>query len=139
MLQELARLGKTIVISSHMLAEMAEVCSHLGVMRAGELITEGPVDDIISAVAPHSYLRVHLLDPGDADTARRLLEEYSACRSVEVVDASTLLARFDGIRKDQAAILGQLARSGVRVTEFAVERESLEDVFLQVTDMETAS
>lgn len=137
MLQELARFGKSVLISSHLLSELAEVCTHLGVMRAGELIAEGAVDEIVAAVSPDAILRVRLLDPADADTAARLIEAYPASRQVEAADPATLLARFEGADKDLAAILGQLSRSGVRVTEITIERQTLEDVFLQVTEMES--
>lgn len=134
MLQELARLDKTILISSHMLSELAEVCTHLGIMRAGELMAEGLVSEIINAVSPDTHVRVNLLRPDDAETARQILEMHTAYRDVEAAGASTLVVRFEGTRHDLAEILGQLSTSGVEVTELAVERPTLEDVFLQVID-----
>jgi ABC-2 type transport system ATP-binding protein len=131
-LQELARLRKTILISSHMLAELAEICSHLGIMRAGELLAEGPVDEIMSAVSPDTHVRVHLLRLEDADTARQILETHPACHEVEAAGATTLVVRFEGTRQDLAAILDHLYAGGVQVTELAVERPTLEDVFLRV-------
>lgn len=137
-LRELAGFGKAVLISSHLLFELAEVCSYLGVMRDGELVIEGAVDEIRSAVLPDAYLRVHLLDPSDAETAARLLTEYPCCREVDAVDISTLRAWFDGADEDLAAILGQLSRSGVRVAEFALERPTLEEVFLRMNAMEAS-
>jgi ABC-2 type transport system ATP-binding protein len=134
MLRELARLRKTIIISSHLLSELAEVCSHLGIMRSGELLAEGPVDEIIRAVSPDTGVRVRLLRPGDAHAARQILETDPACRDVEAGDNSTLIFRFEGTRQVLAVILGHLSASGVQVTEFAVERPTLEDVFLRVTN-----
>jgi ABC-2 type transport system ATP-binding protein len=131
-LQELARLRKTILISSHMLSELAEVCSHLGIMRAGELMAEGPVDEIMSAVSQDTHVRVHLLRLEDADTARQILETHPACHDVEAAGAAILVVRFEGTRQDLAAILDHLHTAGVQVTELAMERPTLEDVFLQV-------
>ena len=71
--RELARLGKTIVISSHLLSELSEICSHLGIMRAGELIAEGSVGEIMRAVAPDTLVRIQLLRPDDAATAQQIL------------------------------------------------------------------
>jgi ABC-2 type transport system ATP-binding protein len=99
-------------------------------------VTEGSVDEIMRAVFTDAYLRVRLLDPADMDTASHLIAALPTCRQVEAIDASTLLAWFDGGSKDLVAILSQLSRSGVRVAEFALERPTLEDVFLHVTDME---
>lgn len=137
-LQELARFGKTILISSHLLSELAAVCSHLGVIRAGELVAEASVHDIVSGVFPDRYLRVHLLDRGDGEIASRLIAAHGTCRQVEQTDSSTLLATFNGADRDLAAILGQLSRSGVQVAEFTLERPTLEDVFLHVTGTEAA-
>jgi ABC-2 type transport system ATP-binding protein len=137
-LRELASFGKAILITSHLLFELAEMCSYLGVMHDGELVTEGSVDEIRSAVLPERYLRVHLLDPSDAEPASRRLAEHARCREVESVDASTLRAWFDGDDEDLAALLGQLSRSGIRVAEFALERPTLEEVFLQMSALEAA-
>jgi len=136
MLRELAGFGKAVLISSHLLGDLAELCTHLGVMRDGELLTEAALDDMMDAVFPESNLRVHLLDPGDVETATRLLAEQPSCRQVEPMDASSLAAWFDGAEADLAAILGQLLRSGVRVTEFTLERPTLEDLFARVTAVE---
>ncbi len=133
-LQELARLGTTILISSQLLAELAQVCSHLGIMRAGELVAEGAMGEIMNAVSPEVRVLVHLLGPSDTDTARQILEAHPACREIESVGASTLVARFEGTRQDRAAILGKLSLSGVQVTDFEVECATLEDVFLRVID-----
>jgi len=133
-LQELARLGTTIVISSHQLAELAEICSYLGIMRAGQLVAEGAVGEIMNAVSPEVRMLVHLLDPKDAETARQILEAHPACHGVESRGSSTLVVRFEGTRQDRAAILGELSRSCVQVTDFEVERPTLEDVFLRVID-----
>ena len=138
-LQELGRFRKTILISSHMLSELAEVCTHLGIVRAGELVAEGPVDQIMSAVAADAHLRVRLLDARDRDVARQLLESHPACRQLEGDGESTLLARFVGTEQDLAAVLGQLVTAGVQVTEFALERRTLEEIFLQVTEVARGS
>ena len=134
MLQELARLGTTILISSHLLAELTEVCSYLGIMRSGELVAEGAVGEIMNAVSWDVRLLVHLLGPNDAETVRQILEAHPACHDVESTGASTLVVRFEGTRQDRAAILGELSRSGVQVTDFEVKRPTLEDVLLRVID-----
>ena len=131
-LQELARLGKTILISSHLLSELGEVCSYLGIMRKGELIAEGSVGEIVHAISPDSLVRIHLLRPDDAATAQGILETLPSCREVAATGASTLAVRFEGTQQELAAILSHLSGSGVQVTEFAIERPTLEDAFLRI-------
>ncbi len=132
-LQELARLGKTIVISSHVLSELAEVCSHLGVMHAGTMIAEGSLDDILDAVSPDTLVRVNLLSVHDAAAAQQLLAAHPVCHDVELRDAMTLVFRCTGRNHDLATALGHLAAHGVQVTEFAVERPTLEQALLGIT------
>ncbi len=138
-LQELGKLHKTILISSHILSELAEICTHLGIVRAGELLAEGSVDELTNIVSPTVHLRVRLLDAGNRDVARRLLETQPACRQIGAEGESTLpgtrlRVSFAGTEQDLAGILGQLVMTGVQVTEFALERRTLEDIFLQVTE-----
>jgi len=145
-LQELGTLDKTILISSHMLSELAEMCTHLGIVRDGELLVEGSLDEMTGILSLNARLRVHLLDAEARSTgaagprstnrevARRLLETQPTCRQVEAEGESTLLAIFDGTEQDLADILGQLVTAGVQVTEFALEHRTLEDVFLYVTE-----
>lgn len=133
MVRELAHLGKAILISSHLLSDLADICTHLGIMREGELLMEAALDEMMAALFPESYLRVHLLDPADADTVSHLLAEHPGCRQVEATEPAALLARFDGGEGDLASLLGQLLRSGVRVTEYTLEQPTLEDLFARVT------
>jgi ABC-type multidrug transport system ATPase subunit len=103
-------------------------------MRAGELIAEGTVSEILDAVSPDSMVRVHLLHGDDAAAARQILERHSACQEVAATGVSTLAARFDGTPQDRAAVLDLLTASGLQVTEFAVEHPTLEDAYLRVID-----
>lgn len=133
MLGELSRLGKTILISSHILSELAGVCTHLGFLEAGELIAEGSVDDIMNAVFPDTYIRVGLLTPADSEAAKRFLQEFPASGHVEVRNDNTLIARFSGTRGELAALQAQLSAQGIRMTEFTMQHPTLEDAFLHIT------
>lgn len=134
-LHELARMGTTILVSSHVLQELADTCTHLGIMHAGELLAEGAMDEMMSAVSDDISVRVDLLQADDAAAARRVLEAHDACTTIESAGSATLVLRFGGTRQDLAAILGQLSAAGVRVVEFAVEQATLEDVLLRALDL----
>ena len=133
-LAELTRLDKTILISSNILSEVDAICSHLGILRDGELMVEGPADEIVNGSTGDARLRVRVRGAGERDVARRLLEANSACRQIEAEGESTLHARFAGTEDDLADIARGLCTVGVQVIEFAVERQTLEDVFLQLTE-----
>jgi ABC-2 type transport system ATP-binding protein len=137
-LRELHKLNKTILISSHVLSELAEVCTHIGILRGGELLAEGRVDETIGIASPAPRVRVGLLDAGSRDAALRLLEAHPMCREIVPESASTLLVGFAGGERDLAALLAQLVGAGVGVTEFGLEHPSLEDIFLQLTEIPEA-
>jgi ABC-2 type transport system ATP-binding protein len=144
-LLELARLNKTILISSHVLAELAEICSHVGVLRNGELIAEGPLDETIRTALPGVELRVRLLGDGSAQaSALGIVAAHPACR-IDADDSGgrnelhdhggsglEIRVEFSGGERDLAEILSRLVGAGLEVVEFSVERPTLEDVFLEM-------
>ncbi len=80
LLKELRALGKTIVISSHILTELAEMCTHIGIIEAGRLLVSGEVQDVLRSLQPHKIVEVRVLD--DADRAAELLRGIAGVRSV---------------------------------------------------------
>jgi ABC-2 type transport system ATP-binding protein len=142
-LHELRRFGKTILISSHLLGELAEVCTHLGIMRDGELIAEGSTDEIMAAASGEAQLRLTLLDRANRDRVRRLLQEtltvkggsYLAGRQIDDDGESSLLIRPGGTGTEVAELVEQLCSQGVQMTEVALLQPTLEDILLQVTDV----
>jgi ABC-2 type transport system ATP-binding protein len=112
LLGELQSMGKTIVISSHILSEMEEMCSHIAIMEAGRLLAVGSPKEIgarLTAVAGRKVV-VHLAD--------------GEVRNFTVADEN-----------EQQALLRRLVvDEGLAVVEFRVEGSGLEDVFMQVTD-----
>lgn len=62
LLKELRSMGKTIMISSHILSELAEMCTHIGIIEAGKLLAAGEVDQIMESLQPHRIIEIHVLD-----------------------------------------------------------------------------
>ena len=133
-LRALSALNKTILISSHILPELAEMCTDIGIIRAGEIIAEGPVDEVIAALTRGPRLRIHLLDPGQAAAVLEFLERHPSCESAED-DSGVIVAEFVGSEDDLARLLADLVGRGVRMTSFVREGGSLEDVFLALTEL----
>ena len=131
-LRELRALGKTILISSHILPELAEMCTHIGIIRAGELLAEGPVDAVISELSGGSRLRVRVMD-GRALEAAAILEAAPSCQDVQQGGDGSLLASFEGGDAELQRLLTQLISAGVPVIGFTLEGGTLEDIFLSMT------
>jgi ABC-2 type transport system ATP-binding protein len=131
LLNELRRMGKTILISSHILSELADFCTSIGIIERGKLLVAGSIQDIQQQIRSHRVIKVRLLDDS-ADRAASMLRDDPAIRLVETYD-HTVTAEFEGIDEDMARLLGRLISSGVAVQSFAEEPLSLEEVFMMIT------
>ncbi|WP_446664652.1 ATP-binding cassette domain-containing protein [Flexivirga sp. B27] len=120
----LAADGITVLISSHLLGEIQQICSHIGVMRAGNLVAQGSIDDLRRSQT--AQLVVHTPDPLQAVRTLERLGVTAVHRDGEVVT---------GLPGDELPerISGALAAADVRLRRFAIERPSLEDLYVSLT------
>ncbi len=131
LLNELRGMGKTILVSSHILSELADFCTSIGVIERGKLLAAGTIQEIQRQLRSHRVLKVKV---GDASTARAraVLEDDPGIRSVDAFD-HTLTAEFEGQDEDMGRLLVRLIDSGVAVQSFAEETISLEEFFMLIT------
>lgn len=128
MLKDMGREGVTVLLSSHLLTEVEEVCNYVVVMDRGRLVAAGTVADLTSAGTRTAYLEVD-----DVDSARRVLSALAGVRSVS--DAPPGLAvDLDGV--DRAQVVAALVHAGVGV-ETVMQRHRLEDAFVGLVGEET--
>jgi ABC-2 type transport system ATP-binding protein len=121
-LRSYAATGRTVIVSSHLLSEIEQTCSHVVVMAKGQKIAQGTVEEIVGA---GGAVQVGLADDADADRAVAVLEALPGV-SVERTDEG-LVAELDGTTRVQA--LQALVEAGVAVDAFTPRRR-LEDAFL---------
>ncbi|MER6631060.1 ABC transporter ATP-binding protein [Streptomyces sp. NPDC000987] len=124
LVRELASDGTTVFLSSHLLDEIEQVCTHAAVMAQGRLVTQGAVADL--AAGTRGRLVVTTPDPQDA---ARVLKEQGA-GDVVVADDRVTAEPPD---RELAEVNAALVTAGVRVRGFGVERASLEDAFVALT------
>ncbi|MGV3484873.1 MAG: ABC transporter ATP-binding protein [Planctomycetaceae bacterium] len=131
MIGELADRGKTIIISSHILTELAEMCDRVGIIEQGRLLATGTVDEIQRELMSHRELVIRLIsDPAQAAaqiSKREFVQQVS-------VEGDLLKIEFTGDMRAQAELVTELVRAGGLVAEARAHSKSLEDVFLQVTE-----
>ncbi len=130
MIRELAAGGKTVLVSSHILTELAEICDQIGIIEQGRLLATGSVADIQKQFAPHRQIRARVLDRV-ADVAQWLSQRDDV--SDVRVDGELLRFSHEGNRLQEAALLKEMVQADFVVAEFASHEKSLEDVFLHVT------
>jgi ABC-2 type transport system ATP-binding protein len=123
LIRDLGGGDRTVVLSSHLLTEVEQVCDRVGVIRDGRLVAQGPVARVRGAMAIHV-----VADP--IDHALRVLRGHPA---VEAVTADGGALRVDAPAEAAATLNAALVDEGVRVSHLSVRQRSLEDVFLAMT------
>ena len=131
MIRALANEGKTILISSHILTELAEMCDVVGIIERGRLIAVGSVEEIHQqGRSPLNLVEVRLLDA--ADGLCRWLAEQPGVTEIHA-EGERLRFLYAGEPEAEAQLLRAMILAGFRVIAFGTRRRSLEDVFMQVT------
>ncbi|NEA68136.1 ABC transporter ATP-binding protein [Streptomyces sp. SID12488] len=128
LVRELALDGTTVFLSSHLLDEIEQVCTHAAVMAQGRLITQGPVAEL--AAGARGRLVVTTPDPADA---ARVLKEQGVGDVVVTEDRDRVTGEVPDGDRELADLNAALVGAGVRVRGFGVERASLEDAFVALT------
>src|SRR5215510_3508081 len=113
LLTELKGMGKTILISSHILSELADFCTMIGVIERGKLLSAGSIRDIQRQLRSHKVLKVRVLDE-QTERAASIMRDDQGIRTVETFD-HTLTAEFEGEEDDLVRLLGRLIGNGVQV------------------------
>lgn len=122
--------GTTVFVSSHLLAEVEQLCSHVAVMSGGSLVAQGTLEELRG---PHATT-VSVRTP-DADAAQAVLRELGLSPEVAELDHGEhrVTAAIDRSRVDLDSLVSALVAGGVRVRGFALEEPSLEDRFVALT------
>lgn len=131
LLTELKGMGKTILISSHILSELADFCTMIGVIERGKLLSAGSIKDIQRQLRSHRVLKVRVHGE-QTDRAASILRDNQGVRTVETYD-HTITAEYEGHEEGLVSLLGRLIGQGVQVQSFAEEELSLEEVFMMIT------
>jgi ABC-2 type transport system ATP-binding protein len=131
MIGHLAADGKSILVSSHILTELAEMCDTVAIIEQGRLLAVGTVDEIHRARQTHRTVQLRVL--GGADGLCAWLAERGDSHNIRR-DGESVEFRHDGDQESEADMLRELVQAGFRVVAFGSRAESLEDVFMQVTE-----
>ncbi|MEG0383619.1 MAG: ABC transporter ATP-binding protein [Solibacillus sp.] len=131
-LKDLKGLGKTILISSHILPELAEICDEIGVLDSGKLIASGNILEIQAQLQGDKFITVKVL--GDVNVAQQffLQQQVEHIEKNDFENSVTFV--FNGDDVMQANLLKAAIDAGIQVTAFEVEDKNLEDVFMVITE-----
>ena len=137
LLVELAKMGKTIFFSTHILADVSEICTHIGIVEAGKMIAQGSMEDMRAQLQPHREIIVTVKDSEAAQVVRSVVSELPDVVNVTDLDpkGGRSRVRIDYMGDDDgvAALSQKLNASGVAILGFTEETKDLEAMFMRVT------
>ena len=129
-LKNLNDMGKTIIISSHILSELAEMCTTIGIIEKGSMITKGTVDEIMSRLVSSNPIKVQIIE--NKEEAVKIFKEEPLVKNISI-DGDYISLGFTGEQDDEAELLAKLIRNNIKVVSFVRESGNLEEVFMMVT------
>lgn len=129
-LRNLTDMGKTIVISSHILPELAEMCTSVGIIDRGHIVLEGRIDDILHSAKNTNPLQITL--GGGVDDAIRIMKEFPFVTQIRVQN-NVLAVNLNGGEQEEQALLKALINNNIPVRGYTREEGSLENLFMNIT------
>jgi len=134
LLRELRSMGKTILISSHILPELEELCTSVAIVDRGQVLAQGRVSEIERRLRFGAVLRVRvLLDGDELASARDRFAAQPDVASATILADGTIELGFRGDEAASARLLADAVAAGLPVASFARAASDLEELFLQVT------
>ncbi len=131
LIKELQRLGKTILISSHILSELGEFCNKLGIIERGKLLVCGTIEDLMARARAHPIIAVQVV--GDATAAVAAIEEDARVERVERTQNGELLVTLCDPNLHHGFLIELLVGKHIPIHSIAPQQLKLEDVFLRLT------
>ena len=129
-LKDLSDQGKTIVLSSHVLSELSELCTDVGIIY--RMALTGSIRDILSQVNSSNPIVITLFG-GGTDVALSILKSHPSVHTI-TVKGREIVVRFSGDEQEEAVLLQRLVDAGLLVSGFTREKGSLESLFMEITD-----
>lgn len=135
LLVQLAKMGKTIFFSSHILADVAEICTDIGIVEGGQMVAQGPIHEMRRQILPHRQIIITLLDK--VDEAKSLLMGLAGVEEIldlkDDAGKKRIQVNFGGEDTGISAMLPALTAKGIPVVNFAEQTQDLEAVFMKAT------
>jgi len=123
-------MGKTILISSHILTELADCCTSIGIIERGKLLMHGPIDDVYRRIRRNRIVVIKFLENLEAGVS--IIRNMPETRDVQIED-NRVTVELAADEHQVAALMERLIAEGVRMHSFAEKEPTLEDVFMLVT------
>jgi ABC-2 type transport system ATP-binding protein len=132
LMRRLGSMGKTIIVSSHILPELADVCNKVGIIDAGKMIASNDVATIIKQVQPSTVVLIELVHANQIDAAAKALQDQSIVDSVQPANHMLRVTLKPDV-EDFSSLATELIQRGIPFRKFAAEEINLESAFMAFT------
>lgn len=129
-LKELRNMGKTIIISSHILTELSEVCNSVGIIDGGKMVAFGKMQDVINDINGFSKMRLEVI--GSPDKGVNLIREHDSVKDISIID-NVVEFSINGDELEISNILKRLVKNEIEVLTYSKIEGNLEDVYMKIT------
>lgn len=130
LLKELRRMGKTILISSHILTELADCCTSIGIIERGQLLMHGPIEDVYRRIRGNRVVEIKFTQ--NRDVGLSVLSSSSLTRNI-ITEDDRVTVELEANDEAVANLLRELVDNQVGIRSFGEKDPSLEDIFMLVT------
>ena len=131
LITELGKMGKIVIVSSHILPELSDFCTSVGIIERGNLLAFGDVASVVRSIRPTKLVRIQCIS--DLISLDKMVSKAANVQKCEKVGANELLVELMGGDEDQARLLKAIVDDGHQVINFSEDEANLEDVFLKLT------
>ena len=129
-IKKLAQRGKTVLVSSHILSEMSEFCTAIGIMERGRMVVSGAVEEVTRQVMGHAVISIEVLEKGDALLS--VIGRDRLAGPVAEPEPKKFEFAYEGVPEQVSELLTRIVSAGIPVISFGRKKEGLEEVFLKV-------
>ncbi|MEI7576440.1 MAG: ABC transporter ATP-binding protein [Armatimonadota bacterium] len=130
LIAELGRMGKIIIISSHILPELSDFCNSVGIIERGNLLAFGDVASVVRSIRPTKLIKIEVM--GDLDPATKFFSNQPNTRLGDAA-GNNLAIEFDGDDSAQVELLKKALAADIKILSFSEDTANLEDVFMKLT------
>jgi ABC-2 type transport system ATP-binding protein len=135
LIKQLHQMGRTVLISSHILTEMTAFCTSIGIMEEGKLLAAGRVDDILKQLKPHLELTIAVA--GEVGPLESLLQSAPHIDGL-TMNGSSLSCRWLASRDELPDLHRRIVQAGIPIVSFAVHQADLEDIYMKLSGHRTS-
>lgn len=132
-LRNLCRDGYTVLISSHILSELADMCSNVGIINQGKMILQGDMDEIMCSIDSANPILITIYS--ELEKALQLLKRHPMVDRISI-DRNRISILFSGSKEEEALLMREMIEQGILISSFTREHNSLESVFFHLVDSE---